>query len=378
MSDTENSVRAQNESTSDVDYYRVKAQSILRQMRSMKCYLNADAVNQFDETDLLERMEWVNSLNHAFDSAQTSLERLDFAEISSAHRIEFGEVFVDVKAKLSRGLAAHRKSQLLALTAANVTSIDITNNADLSFRCRKPRLPNLESARFHESYSEWPDFLATFNTVIGNDDELSDIEKLQYLRSSLGGVALETIRSLEPSNANYKKAMNLLVNRFDNKVLHFQAHVQAICGLKGVEKGSSKGLRELSDCMNTQQILDGLLIHIVTRKLDQRTREKWEEDLSITELSTWDAMESFLKKRRRMMENLDHALVTQTPGQQVGKNFHKYNQNTLIAFATNSNHLICLFCDARDHYLPKCSRFLNLSPNLRYREAMTQLFAQGA
>jgi len=56
-------------------------------------------------------------------------------------------------------------------------------------------------------------------------------------------VALETIRSLEPSNVNYKKAMNLLVNRFDNKVLHFQAHDQATFGLKGVEKGSSKGLR---------------------------------------------------------------------------------------------------------------------------------------
>jgi len=69
-------------------------------------------------------------------------------------------------------------------------------------------------------------------------------------------------------------------------------------------------LRAIRTLANTQQILDGLLIHIVTRKLDQRTREKWEEDLSITELSTWDAMESFLKKRCRMMENLDQALVT--------------------------------------------------------------------
>jgi len=97
----------------------------------------------------------------------------------------------------------------------------------------------LEIVRFHGSYSEWPDFLATFTTVIANDNELSDIEKLHYLGSSLAGVALDTIRSLVPSNANYKKAMNLLVNRFDNKVLHFQAHVQAIFGLKGVEKGSS-------------------------------------------------------------------------------------------------------------------------------------------
>jgi len=129
---------------------------------------------------------------------------------------------MDVEAKLSRGLSAHRKSQLRASTTASSTSIDITNNADLSFRSRKPRLPNLKIARFHGSYSEWPDFLATFITVIGNDDELSDIEKLQYLGSSLGGVVLETIRSLEPSNAIYKKAMNLLVNRFDNKVFHFR------------------------------------------------------------------------------------------------------------------------------------------------------------
>ncbi|KAH8376291.1 hypothetical protein KR200_007827, partial [Drosophila serrata] len=147
---------------------RAKAQSLLRQLSSMNYYINPETVDQFDEADLLARLEWINSLNLAFDSAQTSLEKLDFSEII---------------------------------------------------------------ARFHGSYSDWPDFIATFSTVIGNDEELSDIEKLQYLRSSLGGVALETIRSLEPSNANYKKALDLLKNRFDNKVLHFQAHVQAIFGL---------------------------------------------------------------------------------------------------------------------------------------------------
>jgi len=29
----------------------------------MKTYLNTDAVYQFDEADLLARMEWINSLN---------------------------------------------------------------------------------------------------------------------------------------------------------------------------------------------------------------------------------------------------------------------------------------------------------------------------
>jgi len=111
-------------------------------------------------------------------------------------------------------------------------------------------------------------------------------------------------------NANYKKAMNSLVNRFDIKVLHFQAYVQALIDLNGVEKGSSKGQLAIRTLTTKQQILDGLLIHIVSRKMDQRTREKWKEDLSITELSTWDAMEPVLERRCRMMENLDQALVT--------------------------------------------------------------------
>jgi len=110
------------------------------------------------------------------------------------------------------------------------------------------------------------------------------------------------------------KALELLINQFINKVLHFQAHIQAIFVLKGVEKGSSKGLWVLRDFLNShlrairtlatkQEVLDGSLIHIVAYKLDQRTRKKWEEYLSINELSTSDTMESFLQKRCSMMEN---------------------------------------------------------------------------
>ncbi|KAH8380685.1 hypothetical protein KR200_011829, partial [Drosophila serrata] len=112
---------------SDVDFYRAKAQSLLRPLSSMNYYINPETVDQFDKADLLARLEWINSLNLAFDSAQTSLEKLDFSEIASDHRIEFSTAFMDVKAKINRGLAALRKSQLPAATAANSTSIDNFN-----------------------------------------------------------------------------------------------------------------------------------------------------------------------------------------------------------------------------------------------------------
>jgi len=69
------------------------------------------------------------------------------------------------------------------------------------------------------------------------------------------------------------------------------------------------------------------------------------------------------------MENFYSALVRQTPGHQVGRQSHKHNQSVLIAPSTNFNKTLCNFCEGRDNYLPNCTRFLNLSPSLRYEEA---------
>ncbi|KAL7742383.1 hypothetical protein ACLKA6_019018 [Drosophila palustris] len=44
--------------------------------------------------------------------------------------------------------------------------------------------------------------LLIFSTVVENDAELTKVEKLQHLLSSLEGVALEAIRSLEPTEKN--------------------------------------------------------------------------------------------------------------------------------------------------------------------------------
>jgi len=56
-----------------------------------------------------------------------------------------------------------------------------------------------------------------FTTVIDQDQGLSDIEKLQHLRTCLKGTALETIRSLENSSTNYVVAKVLKQKRFNNK-----------------------------------------------------------------------------------------------------------------------------------------------------------------
>jgi len=54
------------------------------------------------------------------------------------------------------------------------------------------------------------------------------------LRSCLRDSALETISSLEVEDGNYAIDLNLLQNRFDNRRLVFQTHINDILGLKAV------------------------------------------------------------------------------------------------------------------------------------------------
>ncbi|XP_050745811.1 uncharacterized protein LOC127011771 isoform X2 [Drosophila biarmipes] len=86
-------------------------------------------------------------------------------------------------------------------------------------------------------------------------------------------------------------------------------------GLANVEKGSSEALRGLNDKINSHlralstmstisQLADGLLIHIISSKLDRNTQERWEEALPCDKLPSWSDMTTFLERRCRLLENL--------------------------------------------------------------------------
>ena len=118
-----------------------------------------------------------------------------------------------------------------------------------------------------------------FSTIVESDSDLTKVEKFQHLRSNLKDSALDTISSLEINNDNYDLAISMLVKRFNNKRLNFQAHIREIFALESVNGISTSSLRTLSDKMNShiralqamgnkENLSDALLIHIVGSKLD--------------------------------------------------------------------------------------------------------------
>lgn len=214
--------------------------------------------------------------------------------------MKFALLYLDVKAKLTRHLSVTSE---LGTNRQSSTfrqfSLDETQHSQNSFR--KTKVPEIRLPKFCGAYSEWTNFFSLFTTIINDNIDLSILEKFHYLRASLADAALDTISSLELNEINYEEALSLLKNRFDNKLLNFQTHIKKIFSLECVEVGSAASLRHLSDKLNAhllaintignqQQILDGLLIYLVSTKLDTKSKLKWEENLPITNMGSHDSI----------------------------------------------------------------------------------------
>ncbi|XP_064556840.1 uncharacterized protein LOC135441241, partial [Drosophila montana] len=172
-------------------------------------------------------------------------------------------------------------------------------------------LPELKLPMLSGGYTEYSDFIAMFESVVDKDTELSNIEKLQHLRSCLSGPALDSVRSLEFCGANYRVALDI---RFSNKRLVFQAHINEILGLKRVDSKSASKLREFSDKVNShmralqtlgslEQISGCIIVHTLLQKLDTQTQTKWEESAGIDKIPTADEFFTFLERRSQSLES---------------------------------------------------------------------------
>ncbi|EDW04536.1 GH22163 [Drosophila grimshawi] len=83
--------------------------------------------------------------------------------------------------------------------------------------------------------------------------------------------------------------------RFNNKRLVFQSHIQEIIGLKKVDSTSAGKLREFSGKVNShmraleslgssQEISGGMVIHMLLQKLDITTQSCWEESAPMDQI----------------------------------------------------------------------------------------------
>lgn len=157
-----------------------------------------------------------------FEEIQVEIESLSSDQNHIVYRNEFETVYFDTIAEAKK---------LIANKRANLTSL------------KQVRLPRIDIPNFDGAYEHYPSFYDTFNSIIHGNMEISDVQKLHYLKSCLQGDALELVRSLKITAQNYDVAWDVLQKRYDNKRLIVKNHVRAIREIPQATKESHSSLR---------------------------------------------------------------------------------------------------------------------------------------
>ncbi|XP_049308683.1 uncharacterized protein LOC125777638 [Bactrocera dorsalis] len=354
-----------------MSFLKRKSEAILRKLNSTP--LGMEELNSMDHAELSVRSEQLDRIQHQFELTQSQLEEEDPDELETTTRDEFAATFIRVKAAFTREL---NKLDPQVMSSTRHQPLQEQPSV-IVMKQPKSRLPQLQLPSFGGAYTDWPNFFGMFQTIVHDDTELSNLEKFQHLRSCLKGAALDTIQSLEMRDENYTIAMKLLSQRFSNRRLIFQAHIQELFGLQRVSTDKKSGeLRSLVDKLVShvralhslgtfEQIADCLLQYIAAQKLDPETHALWEEKVPVDELPTWTDMTTFLQRRCQTLENVTHAMVTKTPSTQVSNT--KYRKNAFVVSKTSTKS--CSICQKHDHIVYTCPLFASLSPSDRWKEA---------
>lgn len=258
--------------------------------------------------------------------------------------------------------------------ASTSTSDDrIQNNGvgiATSSKQRRIKLPEAPMPTFDGKYENWLSFKNAFHNLIDSQTDLSDLDKLHYLKSALVGDAAHKVKIFTVDGINYTNAWELLERAYGVKRILVSQHLSAILNLPAHEKETTAGLSRLAD--EAQQHLASLgtlgisvgsemMVHILESKLPKRTLEKWEATLKRDEIPSLAQLYEFLYKtavcasKRERIRSAESLKVTGEPPSK-----QKLVRFTNKAFLTNASHN-CPSCKLKRHPLYLCNNFRQLS-----------------
>lgn len=329
-----------------------------------------DSSSSKDIGELVLRLSKLDSLYAQYDEIQTRLECLseDF-EQQLVEREEFESRYYKTLSQAQEILANYKKSQ-----------VPLPTDYSRSGKQISVKLPTIQIPKFSGSLNNWLEFRDTFTSLIHDNDEIDDVNKFHYLRTSLEGAAAVVISSIEFSASNYSIAWKLLCDRFDNKQLLIQHHVASLFNIQPITRESASNLKFIMDQFNKNiralnslgeptKYWDTLLIHIMTHKLDSKTHREWEEHkgrLDIEKRVELQHFIEFMRIRTNLLDTIEFSRQIHQTGTTPNDKYSKVK--ALVTMGNKPSSYIrkdlCPKCSG-EHQLNTCPEFLSLSNDAR-------------
>ena len=256
---------------------------------------------------------------------------------------------------------------------------------------RAGKLPEIALPTFSGIYTEWPGYSELFSSLKINDRQLSEIDRLHYLRSSLIGEPSRQINTYPLTGSSFQPCWEYLSKKYSNKTVLIEEQLDKLLNLSPITARSATTLNNLVASINeidksikalgaAEDIYNCLLVHQTTNCLDKTTREAWETSVgSSSEYPRYEQLAAFIEDKTTALERLEAAdqLKDSKKAQASSSSSsrspahkgtaHLSSQQKPKTQAQPSPYRYpCDLCK-EDHYIVTCSKFRELSVPERRR-----------
>lgn len=352
--------------------------------RSIQRVAGRVASDDFANWDLVQIETELNLLNAFWAQYSHSHEQLvstaaDEAEIT-VHQEAMTAVldaYSDAVVKMNRQTRnlqlQERREQGAANDAAAIERPAVVNNTDEINRF----LEKIKVPKFTGEQHRWLAFYKSFKSMV-HDKNYTPVEKFHYLYNSLTEKARKVIGGLDTAES-YDEAWTTLIKRYDNKRVIVNAHLQHFNGFQLPNKPLSDDLLSLVDVTNlttrslrTMQIptehWDAILVFLISRKLDDKTREFWETEQKSTDIPKLEEMLACIESRARSLQLAEEARG-QIRTTSVRNTQHRQPMTVHAATTsdngTSTSKQNCLLCK-NEHWIHKCPQLIDTPMDKRF------------
>ncbi|KYN16906.1 hypothetical protein ALC57_10816 [Trachymyrmex cornetzi] len=217
---------------------------------------------RIDGKTLRLRITRLTELYHAFEEYNDELMVLDPSDVHQSEFSNIQERFYTLAGNVENKLSAMNITDKGDGISSDEIRIENTEIATM-FRKRRVKLPEAPLLTFDGKFENWLTFKNAFSSMIGAQTDLTDVDKLHYLKSALTYEAGNKIKIFSIDGVSYTKAWELL-------------------------ERSTGGLTKLADdaqqhiaALNTLGVTVGqeMIVYLIESKLPKITLDKWQVTL---------------------------------------------------------------------------------------------------
>ncbi|XP_076380821.1 uncharacterized protein LOC117219916 [Megalopta genalis] len=352
--------------------------SVKARLTIFKRFLESESANA-DLMALEKRVRANEGLYELFNNVQTRIECAVIGtpqeEAQLAEREQFEDSYFSAMSKAETRLLEARGDSATATSSSNRVT------PSLSDALPAVRLPTIKLPIFEGDCNQWIRFRDTFISLVHDSERLGDIDKFNYLTSSVTGAAARVIESYSVSAANYKLAWERLQEKYNDPKLLATHHLNSILDVEPLKKPSGKGLSEFVDTainnvralesiLKPAELWDALISACLARKLDAGSLDEWDKrTTNSSSLPTFRELSKFLEQRSQYLDRREsnRSNVSKDGADRPRNKAHSERAIRTFVPAIHVASKIdkCAICNEQ-HVIAQCPKFLAMPFSKRF------------